>query len=68
MAKNDWTAYKELFLYEMKENGKRFTIITDALGELRDDVAALKVKAAIVGGIAGIVGTGIVTAVLSAFK
>jgi len=35
---------------------------------LKDDVASLKVKAAIAGGVAGLVGTGIVTAVLTYFK
>ncbi len=35
---------------------------------LKDDVAGLKVKAAIAGGVAGLVGTGIVTAVLTYFK
>ena len=68
MAKNDWTAYKELFLHEMKENSKQFTLMTDALTHLQQEVAALKVKAAVAGGMAGIVGTGIMSAAIHFFK
>ena len=35
---------------------------------LKDDVEGLKVKAAIAGGMAGLVGTGIVSAVIAWFK
>lgn len=73
--KNDWNAYRELFLHEMKENGKQFIHITGALEALgRDvssikiDVGGLKVKAAVAGGIAGIVGTGLMTIIVRLFK
>ncbi len=42
--------------------------INAKLDVLIPEVAGLKVKAAIAGGIAGLVGTGLVTMVLSAFK
>lgn len=38
------------------------------MDKLIPEVEGLKVKAAVAGGIAGIVGTGVVTMVLSAFK
>lgn len=68
MPRNDWNEYKKLILFEMKENGKRFTEISTTLSKLSIDVDGLKVKAAIAGGLAGIVGTGIVTMILTAFK
>lgn len=68
MPRNDWNEYKKLILFEMKENGKRFEEISHILSTLTTDVSGLKIKAAIAGGMAGIVGTGIVTMILSAFK
>lgn len=68
MPKNDWSEYKKLVLFEIQENGKRFTTISDTLISLQKDVSGLKVKAAIAGGLAGIVGTGVVSMILSAFK
>lgn len=73
--KNDWNAYRELVLHEMKETGKQFTHITGALEDLRVDLASikmdvggLKTKAAIAGGAAGVIGTAIVTFVFGMFK
>lgn len=68
MPKDDWNEYKKLVLFEIQENGKKFTTISDALTSLQKDVSGLKVKAAVAGGLAGIVGTGIVTMIISAFK
>lgn len=42
--------------------------INDKLDKLIPEVEGLKVKAAIAGGVSGIVGTAIVTAILTAFK
>lgn len=42
--------------------------VRDDIKSLQKDVAGLKVKAAIAGGVAGLVGTGIVTMLLAAFK
>lgn len=75
MPKNDWNQYKELFLHEMKENGKHFAHVADVLESLRTDLAmvkmdvgGLKTKAAIAGGMAGVVGTAVVTLVISMLK
>ena len=68
MPKNDWNEYKKLILFEMQENGKRFQQITEVLDALKGDVGGLKVKAAIAGGTAGIIGTALVTAAVSLWK
>lgn len=47
---------------------ERLTKIEDKVDNIIPAVEGLKVKAAIIGGIAGLVGTGVVTAVLTAFK
>ncbi len=75
MPKNDWNEYKQLFLAELIES-KEFRTevramvqrVDAAMGNINNEIGKLKVKAAIAGGIAGIVGTGLVTAVLTAFK
>lgn len=71
MPENDWNAYRELFLHEMKENGKQFTHIANALEALtkemttiKVDIGQLKVKAAVAGGVAGLVSTGIMAAIV----
>jgi len=71
MPEHDWNAYRELFLHEMKENGKQFNHIADALEELGKEMAIikieigqLKVKAGLAGGIAGILGAGLISAVI----
>ena len=65
---SDWLEYKQLVLHEMEENAKRFEKLFSAIAGIRDDVNSLKTKSAIAGGIAGIIGTGIVTTILSAFR
>ena len=71
MPEKDWNAYRELFLHEMKENGKQFTHIANALEALgkemaiiKVDIGQLKVKATIAGGIAGLVSTGIMATII----
>ena len=68
MPTNDWNEYKKLFLNEMLENKEFRKTVTDSLTSLTNDVSNLKVKAAIVGGISGIIGTGLVTMLLTAWK
>ena len=71
MPENDSNADRELFLHEMKENGKQFNHIAGALEELgkemaiiRIEIGRLNVKASLVGGITGILGAGLMTAVI----
>ncbi len=68
MPKNNWDEYKKLFLSDRTENQDFRKEVREMLTEMKTDIGALKVKAAIAGGMAGLVGTGIVTMILSAFK
>lgn len=68
MPTNGWNEYKKLVLSDMQDNKVFRKEIRDMLTSMREDISALKVKATVAGGIAGIVGTGIVTMILSAFK
>lgn len=68
MPKNDWNEYKRLFLSDQIENKQFRLMVLDKLSHLSSDVSGLKIKAAIAGGMAGIVGTALVTAALAAFK
>lgn len=69
MARNNgWDEYKRLILHEMKENSKKFDKLFDAIEMLRLDVGGLKVKAAIAGGMAGIVGTGLMSLAIKLWK
>lgn len=47
---------------------ERLSKIENKIDTMVPVLESLKVKAAIAGGVAGLVGTGIITAVLSAFK
>lgn len=47
---------------------EQIKIINAKLDTLIPEVEGLKVKAAVAGGMAGIVGTGVVTMILAAFK
>ncbi len=75
MPKNDWNEYKQLFLAELIES-KEFRTevramvqrVDNAMGSINTEIGKLKVKAAIAGAAAGMVGTGIVSAILTAFK
>lgn len=68
MELSGWEKYQELVLYKLKENTDAVKDMAKEMHEMRNDISALKVKSAIAGGIAGIVGTGLVTAILTAFK
>lgn len=68
MPKNDWNEYKRMFLNDQIENKQFRLMVLEKLSKLNEDVSGLKVKAAIAGGMAGLVGTGILTMFLSAFK
>lgn len=68
MKSNGWNEYKKLILHELQENTEALKTISVSITEMKQDISGLKVKAALVGGIAGVVGTALVTAVLSAFK
>ncbi len=65
---NGWNEYKKLILSELEENKEFRKEVREILASLRDDVGGLKIKAGIAGGVAGIVGTGIVSIALAAFK
>lgn len=65
MPKNGWEEYKRLVLSEMEAN-KQFRIeVREVLGDLREVLGGLKVKTAVAGGVAGIVGTAIMTFLVS---
>lgn len=68
MPKNDWNEYKKLFLNEMLESKEFRKSVMTTLNELTNDISGLKVKATVAGGIAGIVGTGLVSVIISYFK
>ncbi len=75
MPKNDWNEYKRLILRKMDDDQEKWTKMFDLVGALRSDVngikidvGGLKVKAAIAGAAAGIVGTAVVTLVISLVK
>lgn len=68
MPKNDWNEYKRLILNKMEEDEKKWDRMFDIVTGIKADVSGLKAKAAVAGGIAGIVGTAIVTAVVSLWR
>jgi hypothetical protein len=68
MPKNDWNQYKELFLHKLSEDEKRWEKAFELLDSLKADVGGLKIKAAIAGGAAGVVGTATITFVFNLFK
>jgi hypothetical protein len=68
MEMNGWEKYQELVLYKLKENTDAVKDIAKTMNDMKNDISALKVKATIAGGIAGIVATGISTMILTAMK
>lgn len=75
MPKNDWNEYKQLILRKMDDDQEKWTKMFDLVGALRADVTGikldvggLKVKAAIAGAAAGVVGTAVVTFIISLVK
>ena len=65
---NGWDDYKRLLLNELEESQQFRKTVRETLTEIRVDIGGLKVKAAVAGGVAGAVGTGVVSMVLAAFK
>lgn len=68
MQTNDWNQYRKLILHEMKENGKKINDLMEIVIKLREDVSALRVKAAIAGGMAGMVGTALLSVLIRLWK
>lgn len=68
MEQRGWEDYQELVLYKLHENTEAVKLMTKQMSDMSNEISGLKVKAAMAGGIAGIVGTGVVTMVLTAFK
>ena len=64
---NGWNRYEKLVLHEIQENGVRFEKINSVLVDLQIQISALKVKAAVAGGMAGIVATSVVAMIFSYF-
>lgn len=65
---NGWNKWEKLIVSEMEANKSFRTEIREMLSLLKDDVSGLKVKAALAGGFAGLVGTGLVSVVVSMWK
>lgn len=61
---NDWNEYKQLFLAELIDSKEFRKEVRSLLNQLESDISGLKVKATVAGGLAGIVGTGIVTVII----
>jgi len=68
MPKNDWNEYKMLVLSKMEEDEKRWDKMFTIISSIKSDVSGLKTKAAIAGGIAGVIGTAVVTAAVELLK
>lgn len=68
MEANGWDEYKKLIVFQLSENTKQIETVVSILGKMREDLAALKVKAAVAGGIAGMIGTGIITAIVRLWR
>jgi len=65
---NDWDQYKQLILSELEANKSFRKEMRDILNLVREDVSGLKAKALVAGGLAGIIGTGLVSMILSFWK
>ncbi len=68
MPKNDWNEYKKLVVFEMQETRTTLKQIALTLDALKADVGGLKLKAAMAGGAAGIVATGLVSLAVQLWK
>jgi hypothetical protein len=68
MPKNDWNEYKKLVLAEMEQHGEKIDRVYAAIEQLREDVTGLKAKAAMMGGISGVIGTAVVTAIVELWR
>ena len=52
---NGWNQYQKLVMDKLSEHDEKFTSIEDKLMRIQVDIATLKVKAGIWGGIAGMI-------------
>ena len=52
---NGWSQYQKLVVDKLDDHDSKFTSIEDKLTKIQVDIATLKVKAGVWGGIAGLV-------------
>ena len=52
---NGWNQYQKLVMDKLTEHDEKFTSIEDKLVKLQVDLATLKVKAGVWGGVAGLI-------------
>ena len=52
---NGWNQYQKLVMDKLTEHDEKFTSIEDKLVKLQVDLATLKVKAGVGGGVAGLI-------------
>ena len=56
MAENDgWSKYEKMVINKLDDHDAKFSHIEDKLTQIQVDIATLKVKAGVWGGIAGLV-------------
>ena len=54
-SSNDWSEYEKLVLAELERHGKLISEIDDKIGNIRVEIAMLKVKSGIWGAAAGLI-------------
>ena len=52
---NGWSQYQKLVMDKLGEHDEKFTSIEDKLMRIQVDIATLKVKAGVWGGVAGLI-------------
>ena len=52
---NGWSQYQKLVMDKLGEHDDKFTSIEDKLTKIQVDIATLKVKAGVWGGVAGLI-------------
>ena len=65
---NGWAKYEKLFLSEMTDNKEFRKEMRELLPKIANDITTLKVKAAIAGGMAGMVGTALTAIFIKAWE
>ena len=56
MAENDgWSKYEKMVIEKLDDHDQKFTGIEDKLTQIQVDIATLKVKAGVWGGIGGLI-------------
>lgn len=53
--KNGWSEWKQLILYQLKEQGKDIHAIEKSVGDINVHIARLQLKAGVWGGLAGMI-------------